>query len=338
MCQLLSCWSLAPRPLSILLLLLPPKPLLLLLLPLLQILPSHPLISGVYQLLSSGALPPTHSHHPAQRGFRAFGGLYTLAAAYEAISSSTSTAAAAAAAASMHIQAAVDNMSTGGGGAAAGEEQGLEQTHTGTAAAAPPLAHPPPSSPAAAAAAPAPAANLAATTVAATTAAAAAVPGATQFSTHGLSLRSAYLTARGYEPPLTNKHPSFAGCLDYVWLTQLGLEVSVPYLVVEGEGVEEGEGGWGGGRGGGGGGRGGRCGRRKCERKEEGGWGPLTNTHKFCRLPGQDHVWRTQQGMEVGVLLGEGGGGDSWGVCVCGGGVGGGTMLQQKGVQVTLCH
>jgi len=58
---------------------------------------------------------------------------------------------------------------------------------------------------------------------AAATGGAAASP--TEFTTHGLQLHSAYAAARGFEPPLTNKHPSFAGCLDYVWVSRAGFEV-----------------------------------------------------------------------------------------------------------------
>jgi mRNA deadenylase 3'-5' endonuclease subunit Ccr4 len=33
------------------------------------------------------------------------------------------------------------------------------------------------------------------------------------------------MAGRGFEPPLTNKHPSFSGCLDYIWVSKQGLEV-----------------------------------------------------------------------------------------------------------------
>lgn len=46
------------------------------------------------------------------------------------------------------------------------------------------------------------------------------------FSTHGLQLQSSYMAARGYEPAVTNKHPGFAGCLDYVWVSKRRLTVA----------------------------------------------------------------------------------------------------------------
>lgn len=46
------------------------------------------------------------------------------------------------------------------------------------------------------------------------------------FSTHGLQLSSAYWLAQGREPPLTNKHTGFAGCLDYIWVTPQQLQVT----------------------------------------------------------------------------------------------------------------
>jgi CCR4-NOT transcription complex subunit 6 len=55
----------------------------------------------------------------------------------------------------------------------------------------------------------------------------------TAFSTHGLQLKSAYFAARGAEPPLTNKHKGFAGCLDYIWVSRENLRVvevlAMPY-------------------------------------------------------------------------------------------------------------
>ena len=57
--------------------------------------------------------------------------------------------------------------------------------------------------------------------------------GHTPFSTHGLQLVSAYFAARGAEPPLTNKHKGFAGCLDYIWISREKLRVvevlALPY-------------------------------------------------------------------------------------------------------------
>jgi len=57
--------------------------------------------------------------------------------------------------------------------------------------------------------------------------------GMTDMSTSGLELQSAYFAARGNEPPVTNKHPSFTGCLDYLWFTPHHLEVlghlAMPY-------------------------------------------------------------------------------------------------------------
>jgi mRNA deadenylase 3'-5' endonuclease subunit Ccr4 len=54
-----------------------------------------------------------------------------------------------------------------------------------------------------------------------------------ELSSSGLSLNSAYLAARGAEPPLTNKHPGFAGCLDYVWCSPATFDVlgtlAMPY-------------------------------------------------------------------------------------------------------------
>lgn len=148
--------------------------------------------------MASGALQLSHSHHPAQRGFKAFGGLYTLHDAYHAYSTAklqqadnkqlpgaaaTPTAAAAAAAAA-----------TSKDGVTSQAQQNQHQ--------------------AAAASASAPSAVM--TTL---------PPAATQFSTHGLQLHSAYSVARGYEPPFTNKHPHFAGCLDFVWVSKQGFEV-----------------------------------------------------------------------------------------------------------------
>ncbi|KAF8060015.1 ccr4 [Scenedesmus sp. PABB004] len=40
--------------------------------------------------------------------------------------------------------------------------------------------------------------------------------------TSGLCLRSAHMAACGHEPPLTNKHPGFSGCLDYIWVGSPG--------------------------------------------------------------------------------------------------------------------
>eukprot|EP00882_Tetradesmus_deserticola_P034952 GHRQ01040310.1.p1 GENE.GHRQ01040310.1~~GHRQ01040310.1.p1 ORF type:complete len:161 (+),score=72.11 GHRQ01040310.1:104-586(+) len=54
-----------------------------------------------------------------------------------------------------------------------------------------------------------------------------------ELNTSGLNLCSAYLAARGAEPPLTNKHPGFAGCLDYVWYSPDTIDVlgtlALPY-------------------------------------------------------------------------------------------------------------
>lgn len=36
---------------------------------------------------------------------------------------------------------------------------------------------------------------------------------------------SSYLALRGREPPLTTKTPGFAGCLDYLWLSESHFEV-----------------------------------------------------------------------------------------------------------------
>ena len=38
-------------------------------------------------------------------------------------------------------------------------------------------------------------------------------------TTSGLSLRSMHHACHGWEPPLTTKTASFAGCLDYIWLS-----------------------------------------------------------------------------------------------------------------------
>lgn len=47
-------------------------------------------------------------------------------------------------------------------------------------------------------------------------------------STHGLRLASALAVARGgSEPPITNKHKNFAGCLDYIWASE-ALQVCIP--------------------------------------------------------------------------------------------------------------
>jgi CCR4-NOT transcription complex subunit 6 len=54
-----------------------------------------------------------------------------------------------------------------------------------------------------------------------------------ELSSSGFMLHSAYLAARGAEPPLTDKHPGFAGCLDYVWCSPATVEVlgtlAMPY-------------------------------------------------------------------------------------------------------------
>ena len=42
----------------------------------------------------------------------------------------------------------------------------------------------------------------------------------------GIVLSSAYLAARGHEPPITNNTASFRGALDYVWFGELDFHVT----------------------------------------------------------------------------------------------------------------
>jgi hypothetical protein len=60
---------------------------------------------------------------------------------------------------------------------------------------------------------------------------------ALRFSTAGMQLSSAYLSGLGREPPLTNKHPAFSGCLDYIWLSsrrwQVAAVLEMPYQMLQ---------------------------------------------------------------------------------------------------------
>jgi CCR4-NOT transcription complex subunit 6 len=42
---------------------------------------------------------------------------------------------------------------------------------------------------------------------------------ALEFDAAGLQLKSSWVEGKGHEPPFTNRHSSFAGCIDYVWLS-----------------------------------------------------------------------------------------------------------------------
>ncbi len=62
------------------------------------------------------------------------------------------------------------------------------------------------------------------------------------FNTSGLQLRSALAAAWGCDPPVTNKTPQFAGCLDYLWVSPQHWEVAqaleLPYCWEKGREVE----------------------------------------------------------------------------------------------------
>ncbi|GAB4813322.1 hypothetical protein N2152v2_000368 [Parachlorella kessleri] len=62
------------------------------------------------------------------------------------------------------------------------------------------------------------------------------------FTTSGLQLESALAAAWGCDPPVTNKTPSFAGCLDYVWVSPQHWEVvgalDLPYAWRRGQRAE----------------------------------------------------------------------------------------------------
>lgn len=145
------------------------------------------LSSGVYELLATGALPPSHPDHPVHGG-RSARGVLSASIASDDDDVAASSTVAGTSAGSGSARSPSPKRSRRGAGAAAGSP-GASASVQGSMDGG----------------------GLLFDGVALTTS--------------GLRLGSAHMLAHGQEPPLTTRTPNFAGCLDYIWVSHASVRV-----------------------------------------------------------------------------------------------------------------